>query len=106
MRFVWVLSVVLFVGASGRCAEPPCCEPPRQCFFERVCPAGGCNPYGGGVLHWWQRRCFSWCFGPDDYCRKPLPKVCRPACPCEPCRGSGEIYYHFDVHSGSSELSR
>jgi hypothetical protein len=42
---------------------------------------GGCDPYGGGLLHWWNPHCFPSGGAPDNYCRKPLPKVCWPPYP-------------------------
>jgi hypothetical protein len=55
--------------------------PPPQSFLQRLNPAGGWNPYGGGLLHWWNLDCFPRSGTPDDYCRKPLPRVCWPANP-------------------------
>jgi hypothetical protein len=51
------------------------------CCLRQLGPAGGWDPYGGGLLHWWPRHCFPQCGGPDDYCRKPLPPVCWPPYP-------------------------
>jgi hypothetical protein len=56
-------------------------EPAVSCFLERVGPAGGWCPYGGGLLCWWDRHCFPRCGCPDDYCRKNLPAVCWPPYP-------------------------
>ena len=57
-------------------------EPRQQHFLQRLHPVGGWNPYGGGLLHWWNPHCFPCqCGGPDDYCRKPLPRVCWPPYP-------------------------
>jgi hypothetical protein len=33
---------------------------------------------GGGLLHWWDPACYPCYGGPDDYCRKSLPKLCWP----------------------------
>jgi len=79
---MWIgtLLVTLIGGGVGLRAEPPCCEPPQDCFLKRLCPVGGWNPYGGGLLHWWPG--FAHCGAPDDYCRKSLPRVCWPACSC------------------------
>jgi hypothetical protein len=55
-------------------------EMPRRHLFERIRPAGGWNPYGGGVLHWWNRDCFPCVAAPDDYCKKQIPRVCWPSC--------------------------
>jgi hypothetical protein len=54
---------------------------PGRHFLQRARPVGGWNPYCGGVLHWWNPHCFPCQSGPDDYCRKPLPRVCWPAYP-------------------------
>jgi len=54
---------------------------PRGHFFQRLRPAGGWTPYGGGVLHWWNPHCFPCETGPDDYCPKRLPRVCWPSYP-------------------------
>jgi hypothetical protein len=88
-RQSWV-TVLLALFAVGRAcaADPPCCEPrpasglgatspyPACCRCGRLAPAGGWHPYGGGLLCWWPRHCFPCAGGPDDYCRKPLPRVC------------------------------
>jgi hypothetical protein len=74
-----VLALVVVGWASG--GEPPCSEPHAACSPWRLGPAGGWDPYGGGLLHWWPPHCFPRCGGPDDYCRKPLPRVCVPPYP-------------------------
>jgi hypothetical protein len=78
----WLGAALLTLLAAGwTCAgEPPGAEPPA-CTPWRLGPAGGCFPYGGGLLHWWPRDCFPRCGGPDDYCRKSLPSVCWPPYP-------------------------
>lgn len=91
-RHAWFLAVAMFLGGSWLRAQSPCHVPPRAGFFDRMCPAGGCHPYGGGLLHWWNPRCFPRYCAPDDYWRKPLPQVCRPACPCDFSCAS-EVYY-------------
>ena len=59
-------------------ASPATTEFHRTHFFGRLAPKGGCNPDGRGMFHWWNPLAFpNWC-GPDDYCRKPMPNVCRP----------------------------
>ena len=74
-------ALLLALLAAGRSAGgPPCCEP-QGCFLERLRPAGGWHPYGGGLLHWWDPHCFPHCGFPDDYCRKNLPCVCWPPYP-------------------------
>ena len=50
----------------------------RPHFFGRIGPRGGWNPDGRGMFHWWNPHCYPRCYGPDDYCRKPWPNVCRP----------------------------
>jgi hypothetical protein len=80
---VWMATlVVALLGGEGMLrAEPPCCQPPQDGFLKCLAPAGGWCPYGGPVLHWWPRCCFPCSGAPDDYCRKPLPKVCWPPYP-------------------------
>lgn len=70
-------------AATGTCREPAGCGQ-----IHRVGPAGGLNPYGGGLLRWWPRNCFPRCGACDDYCRKPLP------CPCWPPYPK---YYTYEV---------
>jgi hypothetical protein len=82
---VLAAALALALMAAGRelRAGPPACEPPEPCFLDRLRPVGGWHPYGGGLVHWWPRHCFV-CGGfPDDYCRKPLPRVCWPPCPAD-----------------------
>jgi hypothetical protein len=80
---VWVGTLVIALAVVGRGsgAEPSCCEPSPECGLKRWGPAGGWHPYGGGLLHWWPRHCFPCVGAPDDYCRKPLPRVCWPSYP-------------------------
>jgi hypothetical protein len=73
--------LILIAGGQGLGGEPGCCEPPQQGFLRRLHPVGGWDPYGGGLLHWWNPCCFPRCGAPDDYCRKPLPRVCWPPYP-------------------------
>ena len=82
-RLLWIGALLFSVilGNLVWAEEPPNCEPSRPGFLQRVAPAGGCFPYGGGLLHWWNPHCFPYVCGPDDYCRKPLPCVCWPAYP-------------------------
>jgi len=82
-RHVWVAIFFLSVIDAGQAlgGEPSCCEPTQPGFLQRLPPVGGWNPYGGGLLRWWPPHCFP-CYGaPDDYCRKPLPRVCWPPYP-------------------------
>ncbi len=72
-RAVSIAALLLALsGSSG--AEPP----PR---LQRWHPAGGWNPYGGGVLHWWNRSWYALCGTPDDYGRKPPPPFRGSPCP-------------------------
>ena len=71
-----VLTVIAFGRALA--GEPVYDDSPQPHFLQRLHPAGGWNPYGGGVLHWWNPHCFPCEGAPDDYCRKPLPRVCWP----------------------------
>jgi len=82
-RQLWIatLIAVLIAGGRGLRAESPCCEPSGDGFVKRLGPAGGWNRYGGGLLHWWNPCCFPCGGAPDDYCRKPLPRVCWPPYP-------------------------
>ena len=82
-RHAWTgaLLLTLIAGGRGPAGEPPKCEPGRPCILQRVAPVGGWFPYGGGLLHWWDPHCFPRCGGPDDYCRKDLPRVCWPPYP-------------------------
>jgi hypothetical protein len=80
---VWIEIFVSLMIAAGRgaCSDPQCCEPLQKCFIDRLAPGGGWHPYGGGLLDWWNPCCFPRCGAPDDYCRKPLPRVCWPPYP-------------------------
>jgi hypothetical protein len=82
-RCLWLGALLIALIAAGRGTgqEPQHCDPAQTSFLQRWYPAGGWHPYGGGLLSWWNPYCFPRCGGPDDYCRKPLPKVCWPAYP-------------------------
>jgi len=69
--------IALLACSQGRAGEPACAFP-ADSFLQRLHAVGGWNPYGGGLLHWWDSCCFPRCGGPDDYCRKPLPPMCWP----------------------------
>jgi hypothetical protein len=81
---MWIgaLFLALAAGGAGPAADAGRCEPAEPCWLKRLHPVGGWDPYGGGLLHWWDPRCFP-CGGgaPDDYCRKKLPDACRPPYP-------------------------
>jgi hypothetical protein len=88
--------------------EPPCTEPlpatpvvacfadhattsGAACCLRQLGPVGGWNPYGGGLLRWWNPNCFPRCCAPDDYCRKSLPRVCWPTYPAYYIWASPEV---------------
>ena len=77
---IWVAALLVALSASsqGRAGEPCGCEPAADGFAQRIHPAGGWHPYGGGLLRWWDPCCYPRYCGPDDYCRKPLPRLCWP----------------------------
>lgn len=79
--WVGILLVALIVACPGLSSEPPGGQPTQDGFFKRLAPVGGWCPDAGGLLHWWNPDCFPRCSTPDDYCRKPQPKVCWPAYP-------------------------
>ncbi|MHB1421586.1 MAG: hypothetical protein ACYC3I_00035 [Gemmataceae bacterium] len=82
-RQVWIGAFLLsLISGDWACGEGPfCCEPDAPHFQARFAPAGGWFPYGGGLVHWWPKHCFPRDGLPDDYCRKPIPKVCWPEYP-------------------------
>ena len=83
-RQVWAGMLVVALIASGRglrAEAPCCCEPPQASFLKRLAPVGGWHPDGAGLLHWWPAHCFPCAGAPDDYCRKPPPRVCWPPYP-------------------------
>jgi hypothetical protein len=90
---IGALLLALIAGSRGLGAEPCGCEPTQDGFLQRVHPVGGWAPYGGGLLHWWPRQCFPCGGAPDDYCRKPLPRVCWPPNPPYYIGGPPEIGY-------------
>jgi hypothetical protein len=73
---IWtiVLSLISCGPSKGGEGDGPEASQPHP--FARMHPVGGWNPYGGGLFHWWNPDCFPCQPGPDDYCRKPLPRVC------------------------------
>jgi hypothetical protein len=94
-RHMWIGAFLTILSAGGRGlgGEPRCCEPVRDGFLQRWHPVGGWAPYGGGLLRSWNPHCFPRCGAPDDYCRKPLPRVCWPAYPSYYIGGPPEICY-------------
>jgi hypothetical protein len=77
-RPAWIATLIIALsGCRGLLAE----SPSQDCSVGHIGPAGGWFPYGGGLLHWWPPHCFPCDAAPDDYCRKPLPVVCRPCYP-------------------------
>jgi hypothetical protein len=82
-RCTWIAALILTIIAGQRAGAdaPPSCGPDHSCLVQRIAPAGGWRPYGGGLLHWWNPHCFPCAGCPDDYCRKPLPCLCWPAYP-------------------------
>jgi len=79
----WALALVLALGACNQAigGDHGRTEAARPHLFQRFRPAGGWHPDGGGLWHWWNPYCFPRCGGPDDYCRKPPPNLCRPTYP-------------------------
>ncbi len=80
-RWIGAFLLTLIAGGQGMGGEARCCEPVQKGCLQRFHPVGGWHPYGGGLLHWWPRHCFPRCGAADDYCRKPLPRVCWPPYP-------------------------
>jgi hypothetical protein len=82
-RLVWIGALVLATVVLGRArgADPHPCEPAEGGWLKNWHPVGGWDPYGGGLLHWWNPHCFPCAGGPDDYCRKTIPCVCWPPYP-------------------------
>jgi len=76
-----VLVMLLITVAETMAGEPAPYAAHSEGFLQRVGPAGGWCPYGGGLLHWWKPYCFPHVGASDDYCRKSLPKVCWPTYP-------------------------
>jgi hypothetical protein len=78
---IGTLLLGLIATGPATAGDGRCCPPPEDRFLKRIQPVGGWHPYGGGLLHWWPSHCFPCAGGPDDYCRKPLPRVCWPPYP-------------------------
>jgi len=79
---LFAIVLALAIGAGhGLAGDREPCDADGKCFLQRWHPVGGWDPYGGGLLRWWNPCCFPHCGGPDDYCRKPFPCVCWPCYP-------------------------
>jgi hypothetical protein len=78
---LWAMALALMMHTQARAGGPGGPEAHRPHFLARLRPKGGCNPDGRGMFHWWEPHCFPRSCGPDDYCRKPMPNVCRPFSP-------------------------
>jgi hypothetical protein len=77
-RHAWIGAILIGLIAGGWAwGGEPCCP------MQPLGPAGGWFPYGGGLLRWWDTHCFVCGGTPDDYCRKPIPRLRCPAYP--PC---------------------
>ena len=92
-RQVWIglLLIALIAGGWAVGGEPQCCVQSRPDILQRWHPVGGWNRYGGGLLRWWNPDCFPCCGAPDDYGRKPLPRVCWPAYPSSYTWGPADV---------------
>jgi hypothetical protein len=90
---LWALVLTLIVSGQALGGDRGWCAPPEPDFLQRLQPVGGCNPYGGGLFHWWKHNCFPRCGGRDDYCRKPIPNVCWPPYPPYYISAPPEIHY-------------
>jgi len=73
---IGAIAIALFAATAAHSGEPDDSKPSRSHFLHRIEPCGGWNP-GGGLFHWWDARCLPSACGPDDYCRKPFPNLCR-----------------------------
>jgi hypothetical protein len=83
-HLVWIGALLLIptVADRVRAGDPHACAPPDAVgWLKRWHPVGGWDPYGGGLLHWWNPHCFPCAGGPNDYGRKYLPDVCWPPYP-------------------------
>jgi hypothetical protein len=101
---LWTITFAMLACAPAWGSEPVLDEPAEASFLHRLHPAGGWHPYGGGLFHWWKRSCFPCGGARDDYCRKPLPKVCWPAYPANYTWGPPELCY--PQCNGHPECSR
>jgi hypothetical protein len=90
---MWAFLLTLIAVGQALGGEQKGCESCQDCFLLKMQPVGGWRPYGGGLLTWWNHQCSPRCGGPDDYCRKPLPRVCCPPYPSYYIWGPPEICY-------------
>jgi hypothetical protein len=97
---IWALMLALASG-QALAEDRGVCEPPAPHFFQRLRPVGGWHPDRGGLVHWWNRDCFPRCGGLDDYCRKPLPRMCWP--PYPPYYISRPPEIHHSRSAGASD---
>jgi hypothetical protein len=74
---LWAIVLAVLWYPQTRAGEPGEVAVQKSHFLARLRPAGGCNPDGRGLIHWWNPHCFPRACLPDDYCRKPIPNVCR-----------------------------
>jgi hypothetical protein len=78
---LFTIALAVMTNAQARAGGLGDPDAHRPHFLARLRPVGGCNPDGRGLFHWWNPHCFPRSCGPDDYCRKPMPNVCRPFSP-------------------------
>jgi hypothetical protein len=106
--YIRMCALVLSLIASGRAlgGDRGSGEPHSQHLLQRMRPVGGWHPYGGGLLHWWDPHCFPRYGGPDDYCRKPPPRVCWPPYPPYHIGGPPEIQHPHGTGASDSNMSR
>jgi hypothetical protein len=71
------LLVTLLASATALGGDRGGPDPRSRPFLQRIHPVGGWNPDGRGLIHWWDPHCFSTPCGPNDYCPKPIPSLCR-----------------------------
>jgi hypothetical protein len=91
--WIWAMALVLGTGGLTIAGDRLESRPAPPPFFHRVQPGGGWFPDRGGLWHWWNPHCFPRCGGPDDYRRKPCPRVCWPPYPPFYISGAPETHY-------------
>ena len=73
------VALSLILANTLALADGPGSRSVQSSTLSRLGPVGGWNPDGRGIFHWWDGDCFSSPRTPDDYCRKPLPRLhCLP----------------------------